>query len=484
MQRSQSGNEISDSPAKSSNPLGGANHELYSRTLLEVLDDAIEERDPRGAALLFLEYFERETAAQDTLCLLCERAGQILADAGRARGAARIWEQVATYWMQTGQPARAIAALLRLEGLSAPSEVLRNAFSALYNIRSPYLDLGARIRAVQAPRESLELSEAKLQQMEAARNAAEASAAAHEQLFTEVLARALDAPGVQPAEPASLPPMALLSLLPAPALSRVLEHMTLRQVVRGEDAFGPAAQSAGLFWTIDENFCIENQVPDADAPPKAKTLRSRVPSGALLGLNSVGPSAQAQGVAVTSCSQGELLGLSASAIEALDGEFGDFLNRLTTLRRHALSEGFLENHSLFLQVEPAQRAELMRRFCGVRVGEGEVLIAQGGTSAGIYLVLDGQVDVICSAQDTKHTVEILRAGQVFGAVSVVSNRGALANFVMSAPGHVLFLPTAKFVEAAGQMPGIAKYAVKLANARIQRIDAALSQGARAQLNNV
>lgn len=485
MQRSQSGNPISDSAATSTDPSASANHELYSKTLLERLDDALEQQDLLNGAVLFLEFFDPDTTPAHTVYQLCERAGRILARSGRAGGAARIWEQVATQWMQSGQPARALAALLHHEQLGAPSERLRDAFSALYNIRSPYLDLSARIRPVYIGQaaQPLTLSAAKLQQLAAARAAAEASAAAQEQLYSDVLARALDAPPAPPAEPSSLPPMALLSRLPAPALSRLLEHVVLSPVARGQNASGPAGQPAGLFWTVGEDFCIENKFPDADAPPSAKMQRSRVPSGALLGLNSVGPAPEPAGVALTSCAYGELLGLSASAIAALDGEFGDFLNRLATLRRHALSEGFLENHSLFLQVEPAQRIELMRRFCGVRVGEGEVLIEQGGTSAGIFLVLDGQVDVVCRAQGAEHTVEILRAGQVFGAVSVVSNREALARYVMRAPGHVLFLSTAKFVEAASQMPGIAKYAVRLANARIQRIEAALGQRAPAQLND-
>src|SRR5690554_3775358 len=122
MQRTQSGNDISDSTAQSSN------HELYSRTLLEVLDDAIEDRDRIRAALIFLEFVGPETATPDVSSLLCERAAQILEMTGRASGAARVWEHVAKYWANTGQPARAIAAILHLQALSGSSAGLRGEF--------------------------------------------------------------------------------------------------------------------------------------------------------------------------------------------------------------------------------------------------------------------------------------------------------------------------------------------------------------------
>lgn len=487
MQRTQSGDEISDSSVGSSNPLSnpleGLNHGAPPRTLIEVLDDAIDEQANLRAALILLEYFDPAAFAPDANCLLCERAAAILAKTGRSSEAARIWAQVAKYWSHAGQPGRAIAAILHLQELGASFEAPLNEFSALYNIRSHYLDASARVRAVKAPRGAVssELIAAKLQQFELVGDEAKAASDAHDQLLSRLLARALSAEGVmleKPAEEASLPPLSLLSLLPANALRRVLELMELKKVARGEEALAAGVHPTGLFWTINQDFCIENDAVDADSGNNSKPARSRVPSGALLGLNSFGNSAETARFAVTSCTNGEILCLNKRAIETLDRELGDFLNRLTTLRRHALSEGFLESHSLFLQVERGQRADLMRKFRGVRVSDGEVLIEQGGASSGIYLVLDGQVDVVFSAHGQARTIDSLRAGDVFGVVSVVSNRSATARFVMASAGHVLFMSTAKFGEAAAEMPGVAKYAVKIANERIQMIEEMLEKAAR------
>ncbi|AWV89856.1 cyclic nucleotide-binding domain-containing protein [Bradymonas sediminis] len=473
MERTQSGSISSDSGVGPTNLLDGHNGEDFSATLLEMLDDAIDKDANLRAALMLLEYFHPDTCLPDESALMAERAAKVLANVGRQGGAARLWEMVASYWTETGQPTRAITALIQRRALGGSSEELLAAFCASYHVRSERLDPGARVRALMEP--DVRVDAARIEANCAEVNAQEAATAAQEQVFNELLARALSAQGAlldAQATAASLPPLSLLSLLPANTLRRVIELMTIREVSRGEDVLTQGQRPAGLYWTIAQGFCIEER---PNAAGNEKPTRARVPAGTLLGLSSFGPLAQAASFTVTSCVQADVLCLSEDGIDALEQEFGDFYNRLTTLRRHALSEGFLETHPLFEQAEPAQRADLMRRFCGVRVNAGEVLIEQGEASAGIFLVLDGQVDVVRSARGQERTLDTLGAGEVFGAVSVVSNRNPMANFVMATAGHLLFLSTAKFSEAAAQIPGIAKYAVMLANQRIQDLETQLDE---------
>lgn len=498
MQRTQAGSNSNDSGASAANLSGDSSDEFNPRTLIQGLDDAIEENQPLRGALIFVEHFDPTDPGSHQDYLLRERAARILAAAGRDRAAARVWEQLADYWKRAGQPARAIAAMLHLKKLSAPYEASFNEFSEFYNIRSEYLDATARIDAVKSSGRvvSFESVEVKLQAINSTAAGDDASSSAREQLLGEVLDRALvpDAMMLEKPAPGTLPPLSLVSLLPAGALRRVLELMTLRRVARGEIELVPGEHRAGLVWTVNQDFCIESDALDSSASggpsqseadadsvagDDAQSARLRVPSGALLGLHSFGPAVEASRFAVTNYVNGEILCLSEESIATLDSDFGDFSNRLTTLRRHALSEGFLESHELFLQAEPSQRADLMRKFSGLRVTQNEVLIEQDGLSSGLFLVLDGQVDVVVGEDGQERRVESLRSGDVFGAICVVSDRAAMARYVMATAGHMLFLSTSKFGQAAAEMPGVAKYAVKCANQRIQKIEAALEGSAPA-----
>jgi hypothetical protein len=200
----------------------------------------------------------------------------------------------------------------------------------------------------------------------------------------------------------------------------------------------------------------------------------RLPSGALLGLNAFGRSATAAKNDIYSRKNSELLRLKKSAIDSLDAELGDFHNRLATLRRHSLTEGLLERHPMVAELGADERAALMRRFTGLRIARGECLIQQDGKSPGIFLVLDGEVDIVRTEEGWEITVETLSAGDVFGEVGVVSDKPALAGCVMTTPGHLLFLSRDDFGSVAEDHPPVAKYAVKLANERMAEVEMTIS----------
>ncbi len=221
--------------------------------------------------------------------------------------------------------------------------------------------------------------------------------------------------------------------------------------------------SEDLLWTVTSDFIIEDRDPSR-----------RLPSGALLGLSSFGQSATPSSCDIFSRKNSELLRLTRKAIDKLDAELGDFRNRLSTLRRHALTEGLLERHPMFDAVGEDERDGLMKRFTGLRVSHGEVLVQQDGTSPGIFIVLDGEVDVARNEDGWEITIATLSAGDVFGEVGVVSDNPTLAKCVMTSPGHLLFLSREEFGSVAGDYPAVAKYAVSLANERMAEVQTTLS----------
>ncbi|QDG49228.1 cyclic nucleotide-binding domain-containing protein [Persicimonas caeni] len=414
-------------------------------SLLSKVDDAIEESEHAKALALVLHNFSK---FEDN-ALLRERVAILLASNGRKKEAVGVWDHVARHWANSGHPTRSLAAIKQMHALRPDITMLLDHFTALYNIRSPYLDQDARLPEVAPPTEEVELHVA-------------LSGTSLKEMLDEAFAVSIDTDTLVN-EPQSLPPLPLLSLLPSEALRRVLDFLEYEIFADAEAVLTKDEMAGDLIWTVTADFTIEDHDPSL-----------RLPSGALLGLSSFGRSATTVARDVYSRKNSELLRLTRESIDALDEELGDFRNRLSTLRRHALTEGLLERHPMFAELDDTDRVELMRRFVGLRVSQGEKLIEQDGQSPGIFVVLDGEVDILRSEEGWEITIATLSAGDVFGEVGVVSDRDALAGCKMTTPGHLLFLSREEFGSVADQYPAVAKYAVNLANERMEDVETTLS----------
>lgn len=414
--------------------------------LLEAVDDAVEAEDHARALRLILSNFSK---LSDT-GLLRERVATVLASMGRKKEAVEVLDHVARHWANAGRPARSIAAIKQMHALRPDSTVLLDHFTTLYNIRSPYLSEASR--PTDEPLADVELD---LSGREPQLDEDELAELAHE--------RAAEASGLA-TDPSELPPLPLLSLLPSDALRRVLDLLEY-QIYADTERVINASQAGDLIWTVSPDFVLENTEP-----------AYRLPSGTLVGLHAWGTTEQIPEHAVVSRKGSEILRLSREHVDKLDDELGDFKNRLATLRRHALTEGLLTRHPIFEGLVDEQRVALMKAFTGLRVAKGETLIAQQRQSPGIFLILDGKVDIVRNDDDWEITIATLTPGEVFGEVGVVSDKPALAACVTTTPGHLLYLPRDEFGEIAGQFPGLAKYAVNLANERLQDVETTLSAG--------
>ncbi|MFW5968477.1 MAG: Crp/Fnr family transcriptional regulator [Persicimonas sp.] len=414
--------------------------------LLSAIDDAIDQQSFVEALSLVLANIDR---VEDDAPLR-ERVAMVLASAGRRRDAVQIWDRVARHWANAGHPTRSLAAIKQMQALRPEAGALLDHFSALYNIQSPYLDDQLEAPHLTAPSEELEFDT----------EADEETSL--DDLLERSFGRAMEEEGLQ-SEPSRLPPVPLLSLLPAEVLRPVVDHLEYEILAEAEPIVEADQPAEELFWTVTADFLVEGHNPPL-----------RLPSGALLGLQGFGDSSAAPTHTTVGLSGSEVLRLSAEAIDEIDGDLGDFRNRLSTLRRHALTEGLLERLALFNEIEPADRTDLMEHFRGVEMATGEVLVEQDARSPGIFIVLDGQVDVVRSEEGWEITIATLDRGQIFGEVGVVSDNDTLAECVVNTGGHLLYLPHEEFGAVAEQHPSMARFLVNLANERIEEVESTLS----------
>jgi len=415
--------------------------ELFSN-----IDAAIEQGEADRALRLIVANFD----ALSDPAPLRERTAEALAVEGDTEGAVDIYERVGEHYLNAGHPARVLAAIKRVEQLGGDAPNLRDRFITLYNFRSPFLDPSRR-HASFGPPEGEVVVEAEEVDVSA------------DDVRDDARSRALDqGPFVE--EPADdLPPLPVLSELSSDALDRVVEALNYESPDGLTQVSGPDVSDGQLLWTISPDLTIDDDDP---------TYRLR--PGSLLGLHRRAESPLAGSEEVYARSGSELVVLSRDETDALADELDEFREALSTVARRSFIEGLLESHGMFEVLPNDERETLLSNFLGIELDEGARLIKQGAESPGLFMLVDGEVDVVRQDEDWEITVRSLGPGDVFGEIGLVSDRKTQANVVMTEPGHLLHMPASVFDDVAGDHPELAKWAVGLAQDRREELESTLS----------
>ncbi len=106
--------------------------------------------------------------------------------------------------------------------------------------------------------------------------------------------------------------------------------------------------------------------------------------------------------------------------------------------------------------------------------EGETVIREGDPSDGLYVVLEGAVDVVKGGGSQAQVVGHLREGDLFGEMSCLRKAPASASIVVKRPGTLLRLPRKDFDDLVVSYPQILEYVSSLSEERAENLDAILS----------
>ncbi|MEZ4461191.1 MAG: cyclic nucleotide-binding domain-containing protein [bacterium] len=410
--------------------------------LITAINDVLEAKDYDLALRILLGNFDRI----DDNSPLREKVALILAEKGRKREAVELYQLVARHYANAGHPVRAIAAARQMLKLNPDTTVVLDHIATLYNIRSPFLSTDIEhIRFVE-PIRDFDLT-------------GESCTVADADLMEEAFSRSLDKTGLM-SQPGALPSVPLLTLLPQESLRRVLDLLEYNVFDRTQRLLERGIRNDDLVWTVSDDLIVrgDEQVMYVEA-------------GSLLGLNGFGVAGRTSEVDVFARSGAEILRLSGESIRRLTEEFGDFDNRLATLRRHAMTERLIRRHPMFEGLSDTERVRIMDQFTGLRLSGGDILINQDVPTPGLFVILDGVVDVVHTIQGETTKLATLRSGDVFGEIGLVADSPATAECTMTEPGHVLHLARQDFSELAARYPVIRNYARNLAESRISEVSA-------------
>jgi CRP-like cAMP-binding protein len=171
---------------------------------------------------------------------------------------------------------------------------------------------------------------------------------------------------------------------------------------------------------------------------------------------------------------GEVLELPVQVLQEIAARHPHVADSLKRFYRQRLLANAMAVSPLFKPFGKGERKLVMERFLTRDVAAGEVLIREGDRSDGLYVILDGTVDVTKRRDAQELLVGRLREGDLFGEVSCLRKSAATATVTARRAGTLLKLPRAAFDELVMSYPQILELVSTLSEERLENLDAILS----------
>jgi CRP-like cAMP-binding protein len=189
-------------------------------------------------------------------------------------------------------------------------------------------------------------------------------------------------------------------------------------------------------------------------------------------------SGAARAASVTAEAPCELLELRAEDLREVVARHPHVATSLRRFYRQRLLASAMAVSPIFRPFTKADRRLVMERFRARYVARGEVIIREGAASDGLYVILDGAVDVLKKKAGADTTVARLREGDLFGEMSLLRKTPASATVVVSRGGTLLKLPRPAFDALVTAYPQILELVAELSDERSEALEAILSGAAQ------
>jgi CRP-like cAMP-binding protein len=388
------------------------------------------------------------------------KIADLLVRLGDSAGAAAVYRAVALHDIRSGHPMPALLACKALEALGQRADDLVAAMAELYAHGAPFL---AKFAARQAPVDlDSEVPRPDLSNID------DPAAVAG-----QARARALDLSAfVQ--YPEQFLPLPFFSELPREVFAPVVRALRLLRLGDGELVIREG--EPGVAFYLVATGQVRVFVRDSLG---REVERSRLHEGALFGEMAL-LTQQPRTASVAAVDEADILELSRESLGALTAEVPSLAAALDKFARERLLKNLLATSPLFRPFNRQQQMDLIRRFDGHEVAPGTVIIREGDAGQGLFVVLAGEVEVLKQDSDAgaagkEIALARLRAGELFGEMSLLNNQPTSATVRAVRPSTILFLAREYFQRLVQALPAIRQYFQDLSQRRDLEIKMALDQ---------
>ncbi len=272
-----------------------------------------------------------------------------------------------------------------------------------------------------------------------------------------------------------VPPIPLFSQLPEDAFAAVLAALRLVRARPGDVILEQGAPGQSFYVLARGTVKVARAKPGGE-----EVVLATLHSGSIFGEMAL-VSAQPRTATVTAVSDCDLLEFDRGALLAASDSVGVIAKALDAFARERLVNNLLATAPLFQPLDKKQRVELARRFAALDVAPGTAMITEGSPGQGLYVVANGEADVWKRDRDEKVLLATLKAGDVFGEISLVRDEPTTATVTAATQCTVLFLAKDLFQRLAEAIPEIAAYVEELGDERIMDTRLLMTEAASAEL---
>lgn len=171
-----------------------------------------------------------------------------------------------------------------------------------------------------------------------------------------------------------------------------------------------------------------------------------------------------------------VLVVQRDVLEKIASENPNVSIELGNFCRGRMLSNLLRHSPILSQIQPAQREELIAHFETQSYGPGDVLVAEGEDSAGLFLIASGGVKV-SSADGDGDRLQLARLGpgEVVGEISLVLRKPATATVMAEHETVVLALAREKFHDVIREHPALLTELYELATKREEETRSVIGQ---------
>jgi CRP/FNR family transcriptional regulator, cyclic AMP receptor protein len=125
----------------------------------------------------------------------------------------------------------------------------------------------------------------------------------------------------------------------------------------------------------------------------------------------------------------------------------------------------LSNFSMFQSIDQHQITKLVKFLRLAQFSKGDFIIQKGDPGKNLYIVLSGTIEVL---GDNNARIAILKKGEVFGEMSLLSGDPVGANIKVVEPAKVLYFQSHDFRKVLHQFPTMQLYLARLLSKRLAK----------------
>jgi CRP-like cAMP-binding protein len=182
-----------------------------------------------------------------------------------------------------------------------------------------------------------------------------------------------------------------------------------------------------------------------------------------------------RGASVQATEAGDVLEISRDLIDQVITSHPSVEKVLAKFSHQRLLRNAMITSPLFQPFNKRDRVRIIEHFVSREVEKGQVVVKEGVESDGLYLLLQGNMEVLCKTED-KNLLKVgeLTVGEVFGEISCLRKDPAMATVKATCNSSVLRLPRKDFDALVLSHPQVLELIAELGEERIAKATNALA----------